>query len=215
MLQKALCSTEQGQATDFQLIVSLILVDASLKYTHLIPDNIVELLLHDALKYIDKRKTTIVPNGFGKWWLGNLVTMLGGNWEQYPCRGDITSYSLENETTLMIWQNTAWGEQEGVRRIIEEKLSSIKVYFQEEEPGCELYATNSFTHFPERYLLDSYEEPLYFVDIEEAAKCVADIVGHSVEPSVEAIDLALDDFLEVQEDNDTWYGFHEFIEDVE
>ena len=61
-------------------------------------------LLHDALKYIDKRKTTIVPNGFGKWWLGNLVTKLGGNWEQYPCRGDITSYSLENETTLMIWQ---------------------------------------------------------------------------------------------------------------
>jgi hypothetical protein len=32
------------------------------------------LLLHDALKYIDKRKTTIVPNGFGKWWLGNLAT---------------------------------------------------------------------------------------------------------------------------------------------
>ena len=31
-------------------------------------------LLHDALKYIDKRKTTIVPNGFGKWWLGNLAT---------------------------------------------------------------------------------------------------------------------------------------------
>ncbi len=172
-------------------------------------------LLHDALKYIDKRKTTIVPNGFGKWWLGNLVTRLGGNWEEYPCRGDITSYSLENETTLMIWQNTAWGEQEGVRRIIEEKLSSIKVYFQEEEPGCELYATNSFTHFPERYLLDSYEEPLYFVDIEEAAKCVADIVGHSVEPSVEAIDQALDDYLEVHEDDDTWYSFHEFIEEVE
>ena len=71
-------------------------------------------LLHDALKYIDKRKTTIVPNGFGKWWLGNLVTRLGGNWEQYPCLGDITSYSLESETTLLIWQNTAWGEQEGV-----------------------------------------------------------------------------------------------------
>ena len=95
------------------------------------------MLLHDALKYIDKRKTTIVPNGFGKWWLGNLVTRLGGNWEDYPCRGDITSYSLENETSLMIWQNTAWGEQEGVRKIIEEKLPSIKVYFQEEEPGCQ------------------------------------------------------------------------------
>ena len=169
-------------------------------------------LLHNALKYIDKRKTTIVPNSFGKWWLGNLVTKLGGNWEQYSCRGDITCYSLENKTTLMIWQNTAWGEQEGVRRIIEEKLPSIKVYFQEEEPGCELYATNCFTHFPERYLLDSYEEPLYFETIEEAAKCVSDIVGHHVDPSVEAIIQALDDYLAEHEDDDTWYSFHEFEE---
>ena len=30
-------------------------------------------LLHGALKYFDKRKTAIVPNGFGKWWLGNLA----------------------------------------------------------------------------------------------------------------------------------------------
>ena len=177
------------------------------------PNNIRQL--HDALKYIDKRKTSIVPNGFGKWWLGNLVTRLGGNWEDYPCRGEITSYSLEDASTLMIWQNTAWGEQEGVRRIIEERLSSVKVYYQVEEPGCELYATNSFTHFPERYLLDSYDEPLYFEDIEEAAKCVSDIVGHTIEPSVEAIDQALDDYLEVHEDDDTWYSFHEFIEDVE
>jgi len=171
--------------------------------------------LHDALKYIDKRKTSILPNGFGKWWLGNLVTKLGGNWEDYPCRGEITSYSLENDTTLMIYQNTAWGEQEGVRRIIEEKLPSIKVYYQEEEPGCGLFATNSFEHFPERYLLDNYDEPLYFETIEEAAQCVSDILGHPIEQSVEAIDQALDDYLAEHEDNDTWYSFHEFIEDVE
>ena len=113
----------------------------------------------------------------------------------------------------MIWQNTAWGEQEGVRRIIEEKLPSIKVYFQEEEPGCGLFATNSFEHFLERYLLDSYDEPLYFETINEAAKCVSDIVGHSVEPSVETIDQALEDYLTEHESDDTWYSFHEFIED--
>ena len=100
-----------------------------------------------------------------------------------------------------------------MRRIIKEKLPSIKVYFQEEEPGCELYVTNSFTHFPERYLLDSYNEPLYFLTINEAAKCVSDIVGHSVEPSVETIDQALEDYLTEHESDDTWYSFHEFIED--
>mgnify|MGYP000420739972 CR=1 FL=1 len=35
--------------------------------------------LYKALKYIDKRKTSIIKNGFGKWWLGNLVVKLGGN----------------------------------------------------------------------------------------------------------------------------------------
>ena len=112
----------------------------------------------------------------------------------------------------MIWQNTAWGEEEGVRRIIEEKRPSIKVYFQEEEPECGLFATNSFEHFPERYLLDSYDEPLYFEDIEEAAKCVSDIVGNPVEPNGEAINRALDDYLAEHEDNDTWHSCREFIE---
>ena len=169
--------------------------------------------LHGVLKYISNRKTSIVPNGFGKWWLGNLVTKLGGNWEEYPCRGEIIDYSLQDKNTFMIYQNTAWAEQEGVRRIIEERLPGIKVYYQEEEPGADVYATNSFEHFPERYLLDSYDEPLYFETIDEAAKCVSDIVGHPVEPSVEAIDQALDDYLAEHEDNDTWYSFHEFIED--
>ena len=49
----------------------------------------------------------------------------------------------------------------------------------------------------------------------QAAKCVLDIVGHPVEPNVEAIDQTLDDYLTEHEDNDTWYSFHEFIEDVE
>ena len=53
--------------------------------------------LHGVLKYISNRKTTIVQNGFGKFWLGNLVTKLGGNWEDYPCRGEIIDYSLQNK----------------------------------------------------------------------------------------------------------------------
>ena len=170
--------------------------------------------LHEVLKYISKRKTSIV-NGFGKFWLGNLVTKLGGNWEEYPCRGEIIDYSLQDKNTLMIWQNTAWAEQEGVRRIIEEKLPGIKVYYQEQEPGNEVYATNSFEHFPDRYFLDSYEEPMYFDDIRDASRYVSEIVGHEVEPNVESIIQALDDYLEEHEDEDTWYSFHEFEEIVD
>ena len=171
--------------------------------------------LHGALKYISRRKTSIVPNGFGKFWLGNLVTKLGGNWEDYPCRGEIIDYSLQDKNTLMIWQNTAWAEQQGVRRIIEEKFPGIKVYYQEEEPGCEVYATNSFEHFPDRYYLDSYDEPQYFDDIRDASRCVSEIVGHEVVPNVESIISALDDYLEEHEDEDIWYSFHEFEEIVD
>lgn len=169
--------------------------------------------LHGVLKYIEKRKTTIVPNGFGKWWLGNLVTKLGGNWENYSCRGDIVDYSQEDKNTLFIWQNTAWGEQEGVRRIIEEKLPSIKVYFLEEEPGCKQFTTNSYEHFPEKYFIDSYDEPMYFDNLTDAARYVSEIVGHDVKASEMAIAQAIDDFLEEhKDDDDTWYSFHTFIE---
>lgn len=100
--------------------------------------------LYKILKYIDRRKTSIEKNGFGKWWLGNLVTKLGGNWEKYRCRGEITYYELNNNI-FTICQSTAWCEQEGVRNIIEEKFPSIKVYFQEEESGCCVYSLNSAT----------------------------------------------------------------------
>lgn len=100
--------------------------------------------LHRALKYIDKRKTTIVKNGFGKWWLGNLVTKLGGDWEKYRCRGEITDYAIEGNV-VTIYQSTAWCEQEGVRECIEKKFPSIKVYYREEEPECEVYNTNDDT----------------------------------------------------------------------
>lgn len=168
--------------------------------------------LYKALKYIDKRKTSIIKNGFGKWWLGNLVVKLGGNWERYRCRGEITYYEL-NGNILTICQNTAWCEQEGVRKIIEEKFPSIKVYYREEEPGCGVYYTNDANgeYFPERYYLDSYvDDSEYFTTIEEAADHVSGIIGEKVEPDKNAIEEALDEYMEELDDEDVRYSFHEF-----
>ena len=122
---------------------------------------------------------------------------------------NITDYSLDGNV-LTINQETAWCEQEGVRRIIEEKFPSIKVYFMEEESGCGVFYTNdsSGDYFPERYFLDSYEDCEYFETIEEAAKYVSEIVDQSVN----AVSQALDDYIEeYEEDNsDLFYSFHEF-----
>ena len=169
--------------------------------------------LHKILKYIDRRKTTIVRNGFGKWWLGNLVTKLGGKWEDYCCRGEITGYSFDGDV-LEITQYTAWCEQEGVRRIIQEKFPSIKVYYREEEPGCEVYYTNDTTgdYFPENYFLDSYDEQRYFETIEDAAESVSEIVGCTVEATIDAIQETLEKYVEQKERSgeEVFYSFHEF-----
>ena len=169
--------------------------------------------LHKILKYIDRRKTTIVRNGFGKWWLGHLVTKLGGKWEDYRCRGEITGYSFDGDV-LEITQYTAWCEQEGVRRIIQEKFPGIKVYYREEEPGCEVYYTNDTTgdYFPETYFLDSYDEQRYFETIEEVAESVSEIVGCAVEATVNAIQEALEKYVEQKENEgeEVFYSLHEF-----
>lgn len=167
--------------------------------------------LHKVLKYIDKRKTSIIENGFGKWWLGNLVTKLGGDWEKYRCRGEITDYSLDGNV-LTINQSTAWCEQEGVRQIIEKKFPSIKVYYQEQETGCGVFYTNdaSGEYFPERFFLDTGEDWEYFETIEEAARYVSGIIGREVRPEKNAIEEALGEYMEEQEDEDIWYSFHEF-----
>ena len=169
--------------------------------------------LNSVLKYMEKRKTSILSNGFGKMWLGNLVYKLGGNWEELRCRGEITDFSLDGNV-LTINQQTAWCEQEGVRLIIEQTFPSIKVYYMEQESGCEVFCTNdaSGEYFPERYFLDSFEDWEYFETLDEAAKFVSKIIGHEVEPSADAIDKALDNYVEEheEENEDIFYSFHEF-----
>lgn len=73
----------------------------------------------------------------------------------------------------------------------------------------------SFWHRPERYLLGSYDKPLYFETIDEAIKCVSDIIGHPFESTTDAIKQILDNYRELHDDNDTGYSVHEFIENRE
>lgn len=168
--------------------------------------------LYRILKYIDNRKTPIVPNGFGNRWLGNLVTKLGGNWESCRCRGEILDYHIDGNV-LTIYQSTAWCEQEGVREIIEKAYPSIKVYYREEEPGCEVYCTNdsSGTYFPDRYYLDApCGDSEYFETIEDAVKYITELIGKEVEPNKKAIDTALEEYTKLQDDEDICYYFHEY-----
>ena len=166
--------------------------------------------LHEILKDIDKSKTTILKNDFGKWWLGNLVHKLGGDWEKYRCRGEITDYYL-NDNTLTINQTTAWCEQEGVRRIIEEKYPSIKVYYLEEEIGCGVYHTNDINSvfFDENFLVDGYDTWEYFHNIEQLAAFVESVTKVPVKRDFNACKHALDAYVAASDNDDIYYDVYE------
>ncbi len=175
------------------------------------PKEIQELL--SVLIANEERKDPLVKNGFGKLWLGCIITALGGNWEEVRCRGEVTGYEMQDET-LVIWQDTCWSEQEEFRHYLQKRFPSLTITYREEECGCEVFHTNSFADFPERYLLDTYDEPQYWKTIEEAAKYVSNLVGYEIEPNTDAITTALDNYQNEQEQqgHEVFYSFHEFTE---
>lgn len=167
--------------------------------------------LHKVIKDLEKRKTPLVKNGFGKLWLGCVISKLGYDWEKLRCRGEITDYWLE-DGILTIFQTTAWCEQEGFREAIECKFPGIKVYYREEEPGCEVYYTNDTAgeYFPEKYVLESYGDYDYFESIEELADFVSKLTGKDIPADEHTIQEQLDQFKEEQDDEDAYFYLHRF-----
>ena len=173
--------------------------------------------LFKTIKRLDGRKTPLVKNGWydPKLWLGCLVKALGGDPQKVYCRGTITFYEMEDDV-LTLNTETAWAEMAETRLFIESCFPGMKIYYIEEESGCERFYTNDSEgiYFKDRYYLDGFDDSEYFETLEEAAKYVKEIVGHDVEADFDAIDKALSDYVEEHEedDPDCYYSFHEFKE---
>ena len=45
--------------------------------------------LYKKMKSLEEGEKSLVENGFGKTWLGNLVTILDGDWNNISCRGEV------------------------------------------------------------------------------------------------------------------------------
>lgn len=173
--------------------------------------------LFKTIKRLDGRKTPLVKNGWydPKLWLGCLVKALGGDPQKVYCRGTITFYEMGDDV-LTLNTETAWAEMSETRHFIESCFPGMKIYYIEEESGCERFYTNDSEgiYFKDRYYLDGFDDSEYFETLEEAAKYVKEIVGHDVEADFDAIDKALSDYVEEHEedDPDCYYSFHEFKE---
>ena len=165
--------------------------------------------LHKIIQDLEAREESYLPNGFGKLWLGNLVSILGGDWEKIYCRGHILDYSLQ-EDILRMNVESAWGEMDETRHFLQNKFPSLEIFYQTEEPGLCIFLTNDAAgaYFPERWLLDWNDEKEnlfiweYFKDISAVKQYLKEqgVLTKDVFPSRGAIAAALEEIQEQRPD---------------
>ena len=157
---------------------------------------------HRVIRELDEREESLIPNGFGKLWAGNLVHVLGGDWEKVYCRGKILDYGLMPDGALRFDVESAWGELDEVRALILSRYPTLKIYFQSEEPDMGIFSTNDAGNavFHDRWLLDWEDETRnlyvheYFPDIQSAATFLKEqsIVPIDTNPTEDALRAALE-----------------------
>ena len=144
--------------------------------------------------------------------MGCLVNLLDGDWDKVYCRGEIIDYNLTPDHVCISCE-TAWGEMPEFRHFLEQQYPGSKIFYQVEECGNCVYATNDTggEFFPDRYCLDFYDGLEYFETIEEAAKYIGEIMGKKLQPDIGEIENAIDDYMEEHDNSDeNWMAFHEF-----
>lgn len=115
--------------------------------------------LHKKLQSLTKLPQPLVENGYGKLWLGCVITLFGGDWSMINCRGDIDNLDKPQETTLSLTTSTVWGDIPEVWNFVLKQYPSIKYYFCAEEPDCYYYATNDKEgkYFTDRFIVEQNE----------------------------------------------------------
>lgn len=172
--------------------------------------------LNKKMERLENRKKSLVKNGFGNTWLGNLVESLGGDWEKVYCRGQwmCRVYNKENNS-LTFTTETAWKEMSEWRSFIESCYKTIKILFVTEEPGCGIYQTNDLggVFFKDKYILDYTEDVEYFETIDQAVEFIEELIGLKIEDkTVNGIQEKLDEYVEKNDEEDQYFSFHEFEE---
>lgn len=169
--------------------------------------------LKEKFDYLNSLSAPYTPNGFGKLWCGCLVSLLGGDWNEVYCRGELTEPPTFEKTTLCFSVMSAWSELGEWRKFIKSKFPNIHIAYSAEESGNVYYVTNDVEgdYFPERYILDFTEGQEYFNSLEVAAEYVKNLTGKDVKTE-EEIEAALNEQeeKEMENDDDTFYSFNKF-----
>lgn len=158
--------------------------------------------LHQLIKDLDNRAESLLPNDFGKLWMGNLVHVLGGDWEKVYCRGKILDYDMTEDGVLRFDVESAWGELDEVRALILSRFPKLDIRFQSEEPDMDYFSTNddSGTTFSDRWVLDWEDEARnlyvreYFPDLPAVVAFLKEqgIISDAIVPTESTLRSVLD-----------------------
>lgn len=131
--------------------------------------------LYDRMKRLQNRKESLLPNGFGKTWLGNLVSRLGVDWHTVDCRGDWSNLRMKGGD-LHFDTQTAWSRCEDVETVIRDKYPDLEITFLSEELGNGIFETNDATGeiFPDRVIIDTEDEGTEYYTCAEALQVLCD-----------------------------------------
>lgn len=170
--------------------------------------------LNKKMEKLENRKKSLVKNGFGNTWLGNLVQYLGGDWEKVYCRGEWMCRNYDKErNALTFTTETAWQEMNEWRRFIESCYKTIKILYVTEEPRCGIYQTNDKEgiFFKSKYILDYGEDVEYFENMDQTVSFIKNLISVKIEEkTVNGIQKELDAYAEENDAEDLYYSFHEF-----
>ena len=159
--------------------------------------------LYYMMKNLEEMENPLLDNGFGTTWYGNLVHILGGDWNKVYCRGSWSDLNLMGDDVLAWNDETAWGPMVEVFELIEKALPGLKTWYMAEEEGMEIYETNDADgiYFPERYILRHDWDTEYYEELSQVLKEASTMLKRDIKTREE-----LEAFIE---DLNDW-SFHEF-----
>lgn len=172
-------------------------------------------------------KKTYHDNGFdypkcGSYWLGNIVGNAGlSEWNNerndfvpnIRCRGSLNDLSYE-DGHIHIRTETAWEPMLLMWDKLREKyLPDAEIWFNAEESGCGLYATND-PDIIGTFYVDVWEPPEEFADEESMYEVDADCVVQFLQKVLKTEESDIKKLLEMSDemfdsgDVEQWYSIH-------
>lgn len=154
--------------------------------------------LMDRMESVSKRLKPILPNDFGKTWLGNLVHIFGGDIEKIICHGYFLNLDNPCENLLYFDTVTSNEEMTEVWNLVLKSFPSCKCYYYSEECSCQRYVTNDVQgyYYPSRFRLEQGVGNVRLMETEnEIISQISSLIGKAL-ASWSEMEVAVRDYNE-------------------